>query len=252
MEPTPGPRVLLELAIASVEDAETAEAGGADRLELNSAFALGGMTPSLGMLVEVRAAVALPLMVMIRPRRGGFYYSEREFRVLRRDLDLAVKHGADGLVFGALTADGKVDAERCRQLVKACGKREAVFHRAFDVTPDPFAALDQLIELGFRRVMTSGQEESAYNGATRIAEVVARAAGRIEVLPAGGINRFNVADVLARTGCTQVHTSLQRGRVDPSTAARPHVHFDKALQRPQETFDATNPVAVADMRALLG
>jgi copper homeostasis protein len=252
MAPTPAPRVLLELAVASVEDAETAAAGGADRLELNAAITLGGLTPSLGMLVEVRAAVELPLMVMLRPRRGGFCYSEREYRVLRRDLDLAVKNGADGLVFGALTAEGKVDGDRCRQLVKACGKREAVFHRAFDVTPDPFAALEQLIDLGFRRVMTSGQEENAYYGAARIAEVVARAAGRIEVLPAGGINRFNVADVLARTGCTQIHASLQRSRVDPSTAARPHLHFDKAVQRPPETFDATNPVAVADMRALLG
>ena len=252
MAPTPAPRVLLEVAVASVEDAETAQAGGADRLELNSAFALGGLTPSLGMLVEVRAAVTLPLMVMLRPRRGGFCYSEREYRVLRRDLDLAIKHGADGLVFGALTADGKVDADRCRQLVKACGKREAVFHRAFDVTPEPFAALEQLIELGFRRVMTSGQEENAYYGTARIAELVASAAGRIEVLPAGGINRFNVSDVLARTGCTQIHASLQRSRVDPSTAARPHLHFDRAVQRPPEIFDATNPVAVADMRALLG
>jgi copper homeostasis protein len=244
--------VLLEVAVASVEDAETAQAGGADRLELNAAFVLGGLTPSLGMLMEVRAAVKLPLMVMLRPRRGGFCYSDREYRVLRRDLDLALKNGADGLVFGALTAEGKVDVDRCKQLVKACGKREAVFHRAFDVTPDPFMALERLVELGFRRVMTSGQEENAYHGATRIAEIIARAAGRIEVLPAGGVNRFNVADVLARTGCTQIHTSLQRSRVDPSTAARPHISFDKAFQRPQESFDATNPVAVADMRALLG
>ena len=252
MATTRAPRVLLEVAVASVEDAETAQAGGADRLELNAAFALGGLTPSLGMLMEVRAAVKLPLMVMLRPRRGGFCYSEREYRVLRRDLDLALKHGADGLVFGLLTAEGKVDVERCKQLVKACGKREAVFHRAFDVTPDPFLALERLIELGFRRVMTSGQEENAYHGAARIAEIIARAAGRIEVLPAGGINRFNVADVLARSGCTQIHASLQRSRVDPSMAARPHLHFDRALQRPQETFDATNPLAVADMRALLG
>jgi copper homeostasis protein len=252
MATPPAHRVLLEVAVASVEDAETAEAGGADRLELNAAFALGGLTPSLGMLLEVRAAVKLPLMVMLRPRRGGFCYSEREHRVLRRDLDLAIKNGADGLVFGALTAEGKVDVDRCKQLVKACGKREAVFHRAFDVTPDPFVALERLIELGFRRVMTSGQEENAYHGATRIAEIIARAAGRIEVLPAGGINRFNVADVLARTGCTQIHAALQRSRVDPSTAARPHINFDKAFQRPQESFDATNPVAVADMRALLG
>src|SRR5262245_14578364 len=209
---TPTPRVPVDVAVASVEDALAARAGGADRLELNAALALGGLTPSLGTVVEVRAAVALPVLVMIRPRPGGFAYSDADFKVMQRDADLALEHGADGIVLGILTADGRVDAERCRRLVRQTAGRDVVFHRAFDVTPDPFVALEQLVELGFRRVMTSGQEETAYNGAALIAELIRRAAGRIEVLPAGGVNRFTVGDVLARTGCDQVHASLRTRR----------------------------------------
>jgi copper homeostasis protein len=103
----PGRRVLLEVAAASVEDALAAQEGGADRLELNAALALGGLTPSLGTLIEVKSAVSLPVLVMVRPRPGGFAYSEADLQVMRRDVDLALEHGADGIVFGVLTADGR-------------------------------------------------------------------------------------------------------------------------------------------------
>src|SRR5262249_40795474 len=109
-------RVLLEVAVASVEDALAAQGGGADRLEVNAALGLGGLTPSLGTLIEVRAAVARPLLVMVRPRPSGFAYSAADFRVMQRDADLALEHGADGIVFGILTAEGQVDGERCRLL----------------------------------------------------------------------------------------------------------------------------------------
>lgn len=243
--------VLLEVAVASVDDAVAAQAGGADRLELNSALLLGGLTPSLGMLLEVKAAVTLPIMVMVRPRSGGFTYSHADFQVMRRDVDLALQHGADGIVFGILTEAGQVDTERCQQLLKQIGSCPAVFHRAFDVTPDPFTALQQVTELGFRRIMTSGQEENAYNGAARIAEVLHRAAGRIEILPAGGINRFTIADVLARTGCDQVHASLRQPRPDGSVQARPHVSFGGVIRLPEDRYDATNAGAVAGLHALL-
>jgi copper homeostasis protein len=112
-------------------------------------------------------------------------------------------------------------------------------------------ALERLVELGFRRVLASGQEETAYNGAGRIAELVRRAAGRIEVLPAGGINRFTVADVLARTGCDQVHASLRARREDRSVAARPQVSFGGAVRPPEDRYDATSAEAVAELRGLL-
>jgi len=243
--------VLLEVPVASVEDALAAQAGGADRLELNAALSLGGLTPSLGTLIEVKAAVALPVLVMIRPRPGGFAYSEADFKVMQRDVDLALRHGADGIVFGILTTDGRVDMERCRRMLRQVGDRTPVFHRAFDVTPEPSEALEQLIELGFRRVMTSGQEETAYNGVKLIAELIRQAAGRIEVLPAGGINRFTVADVVARTGCDQLHASLRRKREDRSVAARPQVSFGGAVKLPEDRHDVTSAEAVAELRGLL-
>ena len=204
-----GKHALLELCVASVEDAAEAEAGGADRLELNSALALDGLTPSLGTFLEVKRAVRLPLLVMVRPRPGDFVYSEADFRVMRRDLDLLLAHGADGVVFGVLRPDGTVDAERCRQLARQAEGRPAVFHRAFDATPDPFAALECLIDLGFRRVLTSGRGETALDGATLLRELIVTAAGRIEVLPGGGITPLTVADVVTRSGCDQVHASLR-------------------------------------------
>ena len=244
-------RIVLEIAVASVEDALAAERGGADRLELNAALALGGSTPSLGTLIEVKQTVVLPVFVMVRPRPGGFCYSAADFRVVQRDIELSLAHGADGIVFGVLTEDGRVDVPRCRELIRQAGKSPVVFHRAFDVTPDPLAALEQLIDLGVRRVLTSGQEVSAYNGAATIAELIRRSAGRIEVLPAAGINRFTVADVVARTGCDQVHTSLRGTRTDPSTTARPHISFGGGGWQSEDRYDATDPAAVAELRRRL-
>lgn len=243
--------VSLEVAIASVEDALAAQAGGANRLELNAALLLGGLTPSLGTLIEVKAAVPLPVMVMIRPRPGGFAYSDADFKVMQRDADIALQHGADGIVFGILTADGRVDVDRCRKLLQQAGDREAIFHRAFDVTPNPFDALDQLIEIEFHRIMTSGQEESAYNGVEMIAELVRRAAKRIEIIPAGGINRFTVGDVVARTACDQIHASLRTKREDRSVAARSQVSFGGSVRIPEVSFDATRTEEVAKLRELL-
>jgi copper homeostasis protein len=242
--------ILLEIAIASVEDACSAQAGGADRLELNSALALGGLTPSVGTLREIKRVCSLPVFVMIRPRPGGFCYGEADFQAICRDIDIFLTHGVDGLVFGVLNEAGRVDRSRCHELLRLAGDKPVVFHRAFDVTPDPFTALEELIDLGMHRILTSGQEASAYNGAATIAELIRRAAGRIEILPAAGINRFTVADIVSRTGCTQIHASLRGRRRDPSTAARPQISFGTNTPG-EEFFDATDADAVREMRNLL-
>jgi copper homeostasis protein len=244
-------RVLLEVAVASLDDALVAVGAGADRLELNAALALGGLTPSLGTLIEVKQAVAIPVVVMIRPRPGGFAYTAAEFRVMQRDTDLALAHGADGIAFGILQADGQVDAERNRRLVEQIGDLTAVFHRAFDVTPDASAALEELIALGFQRVMTSGQMASALLGADTISALIRQAAGRIEILPAAGINAQTAAAVLGRTGCEQLHASLRGHRTDPSTRSRPEVRFGSRLPASEEEYEATDPAAVAELVARL-
>ncbi len=242
-------RLLLEVAVASADDVEAASGGGADRVELNSALWLGGLTPSLGTLIESRARATLPIIAMIRPRGGGFAYTNGEFAAMLRDVRLCLDHGADGIAFGILTDRGEVDADRCGKILELVGPgKEAVFHRAFDVVPDPFGAMETLIALGVRRIMTSGQEESAYNGAGLIAELIRRASGRVEILPAGGINRFTLADVVERTSCDQVHASLKAMRPDGSTAHRPRIGFGGVLCPPEDRFEATDRGSVEEMR----
>ncbi len=246
------PRITLEICTASAEDCAVAEQSGADRVELNCALMLGGLTPSFGALREARAAIRIPLIAMIRPRAGGFCYSASDFKVMQRDVETALAEGADGIAFGILTPNGTIDLDRCRQIVKLAAGRQIVFHRAFDVVPEPLTALDQLIDLGVRRVMTSGQESSAYNGVANIAQYLRHAAGRIEILPAGGINRFTVADVVSRTGCDQVHASLSSTSKDRSVAARPQVAFGGTLKPPEDEFSMTDRAAVANLRQALG
>lgn len=242
--------MLLEICTASVEDCLTAQTGGADRVELNTVLALGGLTPSLGLLREARRELRIPIIVMIRPRAAGFCYSASDFLVMQREVDIALENGADGIAFGILHEDGSIDRARCAQIVRQAEGKEVVLHRAFDVTPEPFVALHHLIELGVTRVMTSGQESSAYNGAANIARFIAHTAGRIEILPAGGINRVTIADVLARTGCKQVHASLSMTKHDASTHARPHVRFGSVASS-EESYSATQLEAVREMRRFL-
>ena len=208
-------RTIIEICIASVEDAIVAQAGGADRVELNAALELGGLTPSLGAMREVRQAVSLPIVAMVRPRPGDFCYSDSDLRIMSRDIELMLEAGADGIAFGILSVDGRVDVGRCKQLIRLVRPSNPprwqgpVFHRAFDFVSDPFNTLETLIDLGFQRVMTSGQCPAAMEGSTLIRMLMERARGRIEILPAGGIRPSNVQALLQQTGCNQVHASLR-------------------------------------------
>lgn len=218
-------RVTLEVCVDRLDDAAAAAVGGADRIELNAALELDGLTPPVGLLAHVRRVVRVPVIAMARPRPGNFCYTPAEFKALLRDVERALEHGADGFAFGILTTVGQVDVERCREVVRMTEQAgrtvAAVFHRAFDAARDPHAALEQLIDLGVRRVMTSGQRPTATEGAALLAELVRRAAGRIEVMPAGGVRAANALDLLRRTGCDQLHTSArgQDGRFSAAAMA---------------------------------
>lgn len=246
-KPVGGP-IQLEICTASPEDCVKAERGGADRVELNCALMLGGLTPSLGALRESRASVRIPIIAMIRPRPAGFCYSQVEFSVMLRDAETVLAEKVDGIAFGILTAAGALDVKRCRQIIKLAAGRQIVFHRAFDVVNDPAHVLEQLIDLGATRIMTSGQEASAYNGAANIKNYIRQAAGRIEILPAGGINRFTVADVIERTGCNQIHASLSTVCKDRSASARPQVTFGGVVKQSEEDFTVTDAEAVRKLR----
>ena len=243
--------ILLEVIATSPEDCVVAQAGGADRIELCSAMPLGGLTPSLGLLIEARAAVRLPIMAMVRPRPGGFAYSESDFAVMLRDAELALGHGADGIVFGCLLGDGRVDINKASTLVQLAGRQETVFHRAFDVVPDPYAALDALIGLGVTRVLSSGRKPSALDGAANLAAYRRHVDSRLQVLPGGGITVDNVRELLRLTGADQVHASLSGRRSDLSTAANPAIHFGALVMPPEDHIRITDGALVAAMHTVL-
>lgn len=236
----------MEICCATADDVFEAAASGADRVELNTALPLGALTPSMGELVAAKNA-GVEIMAMVRPREGGFCYSEREFETMLRDTRALISAGADGIVFGILNPDGTVDEERCRQMVKTIGPKQAVFHRAIDVTPDWRAAIDTLCALGFRRVLTSGQAPTALDGAIAIREMIAYAAGRIEILPGAGIRAHNVLELVKKTGCTQVHASLRGTRKDTSCSARPDIRFCSTLPASEESYSATDPQKVLEL-----
>lgn len=240
-------KILLELCIGSAEDAVIAQQAGADRVELCSALMLGGLTPSAGTIQEVKQSVSIPFVAMIRPRGGGFFYSASDFRVMLRDAEQALEFGTDGIVFGILTENGEIDIERGKQLVQIGAGKQVVFHRAFDVVPDPRRSLEQLIDMGVTRVLTSGQEDSVYNGAPLIRELIEQADGRIEILPGGGIDRFNLDDILHRTRCTQVHIATPTTRADTSVHARPHVSFGGSLKPSEDRYAVADGDAAAEI-----
>jgi copper homeostasis protein CutC len=211
-------RILLEAAVTTCDEARAAADAGADRLELCTALELGGVTPSPGTFLAAREAVALPIYPLIRPRPGGFHYSDSAFETMLRDAEWFLSHGADGIVFGILDAEGCIDRTGCAKLVAAAAGR-AVFHRAFDFLNDRFSALEELVGLGFQRVLTSGGEATAAEGSAAIAKLVRAAAGRIEILPGGGIRPDNVMQLLHETGCRQVHGSFRTPLVNDGQAS---------------------------------
>jgi copper homeostasis protein len=240
-------RILLEICCGSIDDAIEAEKGGADRVELCSALFLGGLTPSLGTVIEATSRLKIPVIAMVRPRSGGFCYTDMEMAAMERDTVLALEHGADGIVFGILKENGTVDMERTRRLRGLIGDRQAVFHRAFDVAPDPFKAVDQLVDLGITRILTSGQQDSVSEGFQLIKKLIDYAGDRIEIMPGGGINPHGVDQVVAATGCQQIHLTAFKTQSDPSTHSRPFVTFGGALYPPEDRFQMTDQELVRNI-----
>jgi copper homeostasis protein len=194
---------LVEIVTCSLSDVLAAQNAGAHRVELCSAIELEGLTPSLGTVKLALAESKLPVMAMLRPRKGGFVYSDDNLRTMEGDAEAFVAAGVHGLVLGILKSDNTVDEEACRRFTDF--PVELVHHRAFDITPDPFAAMEAIIRLGFKRILTSGQRETAIDGAELIRQLREVAAGRIEILPACGVRPSNVAALVDATGVDQVH-----------------------------------------------
>ena len=244
-------KYLLEVCCGSVEEVLQAERGGADRVELNSCLFHGGLTPSLGELIVAKRLSKLPVMTMVRPRQGGFCYTDAEYRTALADAEALLANGADGLVFGFLNADGTLDAARTRELVRLAGNRTKVFHRAIDVAEDWRRMLGQLIELGVDRVLTSGLAPDVFYGIDVVREMIAFAQGAIQILPGAGVNLKNVDDIVSRTGCDQIHVARFRQYTDPSTANNRDIFYGGALYPPEDRYDVIDGDYIAQVRARL-
>ncbi|AMM53037.1 hypothetical protein TH61_17260 [Rufibacter sp. DG15C] len=203
----------LEICIDSVASAVAAEQGGAQRVELCDYLAGGGTTPSAGMISLVRESISIPLHVLIRPRRGDFLYSKEEMEVMKRDIQLCRELGVDGVVLGALTKDGDIDVAGTQELIDCARPLSITFHRAFDLTRNPLEALDQILSLHIDRLLTSGQQETALQGASLIQKLQERAGGDMIIMPGSGINPTNVQAIITQTGVREVHASV-RSRVE--------------------------------------
>lgn len=203
------PTMLVEICVDSAESALAAERGGANRVELCGNLKEGGTTPSAGCIKATRRHLKIGLQVIIRPRGGDFLFSESEMETMREDIRMAKELGADGLVIGCLTADGHIDQPRTSELLDLSRPLNVTFHRAFDMCRDPRQGLEELIDLGVDRVLTSGQDESCVEGLDLIAALQKQAADRIIVLPGGGITPQNVRQIVEGTGVREVHLSAR-------------------------------------------
>lgn len=214
-------RILIEACVSSVADAIAAVEAGANRLELCSVLEVGGLTPSIGLIERVLASVAVPVMVMIRPRVGDFTPNDEEFATMLADIAAAKRAGAAGVVFGLLLEDGAIDARRTSRLIAAAEGLHTVFHRAIDFTPDSVAAAATLADLGVTRVLTSGSARTALEGAAIIRQMAERTADRLEILPGGGVRAANIAPILQASGCNQVHLGPSIAEQSPTAPNGP-------------------------------
>ena len=232
-------KILVEVCCGSADDVIEAKKAGADRVELNSDLFHGGLTPTVGSLLVAKRKTGMKIMTMIRPREGGFCYTEAEFAVAIEDTKQLLANGSDGLVFGFLHTDGTIDVKRTAilaNLAYSAGK-EAVFHRAIDVVPDWKQALDLLIDLNITRVLTSGQEADVSNGTETVREMIRYAAGRIQILPGAGITARNYQRIVAETGTDQIHLAAHRSVADTSVLNNRSIFYGGCLYPPEDRFN---------------
>jgi copper homeostasis protein len=201
--------MLLEICAFNLPAALAAQGAGADRIEFCAGPEEGGLTPSAGLIRTAREKLQIPVYPIIRPREGDFLYSEEEFSVMLRDVELCRGLGCDGVVIGMLLADGRVDEVRCGRLVETAYPMGVTFHRAFDRAADPFVALETIIRMGCERILTSGQRPVAMEGAELLRELVREADERIVIMPGSGVRASNIAELAAKTGAVEFHTTAR-------------------------------------------
>jgi len=201
-------KCLLEISVESLEASLAAERGGADRIELCSDLSAGGITPSAALMHAVRAHLSIPVFAMVRSRSGDFVYSHAEFSEMRRSIANAQESGMDGVVLGVLTKDHRIDVERTRELVELTKPLPVTYHRAFDEAADLGQALEDVIQSGAKRILTSGGAKSALEGVAVLAKLIEAAGERIVIVPGAGIGALNIEQVAQQTGAREFHSGL--------------------------------------------
>lgn len=230
----------VEVCCQSYEDALICKRAGVDQIELNSGLYLGGLTPSLGLVRKIKNDIDIPIMAMVRPRAGGFSYSEYEYGTILDDIDIFLKEDVDGIVFGCLKSDGSLDMKKNKEIVKRIKSegKIAVFHRAFDQVENPFKSIEYLIDIGVDRLLTSGQKPFAVDGIDLLKILEANYSGDIEILIGSGINGDNVKLIYEKTGIKRFHGSCKTWREDRT--ARGNVSYAYADNPNEINYEVTD------------
>lgn len=245
--------IKIEVCAGSYEDCLAAARGKADRVELNSALALGGLSPTEATLRQVKADTDLKVICMVRPRGAGFHYNDIEKKVMMAEAKSFLENGADGIAFGFLNAHGSIDTEATKAMIDLIHSynKEAVFHRAVDVTPDYEEAFRQLCEMKADRVLTSGQEEKAWQGADQIKKMQELFGDQIQILAGSGMNATNAMDLIEKTGIHQVHSSCKGYDNDPTTSGE-KVTYSYLAGEHADDYDVVKEELVAKLMAAIG
>jgi copper homeostasis protein len=240
-------KYIIEIATSDFVTTKSAVGGGADRIELCANLAEGGTTPSFGTIKQCREAFDVSLYPIIRPRGGDFLYTDEEFDVMLQDVKLCKQLNCDGVVIGLLNADGTIDVNRSSILIEAAYPLGVTFHRAFDRCKDPFEALEQLIEIGCERILTSGQQPSVVDGVELVTQLNKAANERIIIMPGSGVLKENIKMLAEKTGCVEFHSSL-RGK-ESSRMEFVHPAFNDSAE--SYTNNAISPDEVRVLRNAL-
>lgn len=242
---------LIEICLESVESVIAAEKGGADRVELCSDLFEGGLTPTIGTVKTALKKSNIKINVMIRPRGGDFCYSDEEFEVMLEDVRALKDTGINGIVFGILTPEGDVDIVRSKELIELARPLPVTFHRAFDMTRDPYKSLEDLINLGVDRVLTSGQEATVPEGADLLEELVKIAGDRIIVMPGCGITERNFPKLQEKIKAKEYHIYLPKEISSKMVYHPGHIYMGGLLRQSEFTITHTSSQRVSDVMGLL-
>ncbi len=209
--------MIIEIVVYNIASAIQAEKGGADRIELCDNPGEGGTTPSAGIIEIIKQALNIPVFVMVRPRGGDFCYSAHEFESMKKDIILCKKLGIPGVVLGILNTNGNLDKERCRELIQLAKPMQVTCHRAIDMSRDPFQTLEDCIDVGFDRILTSGHHAKAEQGIDVLSSLVQKSKNRISIMAGSGISEQNIHRIVAETGVQEIHFSAltyQKSRME--------------------------------------